>query len=73
MVQLRPGMIVHAKKLDLHSDNIVLGFSAPRGQKFSVLLLGWEDPKALSKISAEEFLRNAGWTFQEDNKEEKKQ
>lgn len=68
MVQLTPGMVVHAKKLDLQSGNITLGFSAPRGQKFSVLLLGAEDPKALSRISAEEFLRNAGWTFSEDNK-----
>lgn len=67
MINLQAGMVAHAKRLDLHASNgNVFGFSAPRGQKFSVLLLGAEDPKTLSRISAEEFLRNAGWKFEED-------
>lgn len=67
MLNLQVGMVAHAKKLDLHDSNgNVYSYNAPgRGQKFTVLVIGVEDPKALKRISADEFLRKAGWTFDE--------
>lgn len=69
MLNLQVGMVAHTKKLDLHDSNgNVFSFSAPgRGEKFSVLLLGAEDPKSLERISAQEFLIKAGWTPPETN------
>lgn len=63
MVDLHPGMKVHAKKVSIYLDNgTELEYNAPRGQKFAMILMSAEDPSDTDHtIKADEFLNDMGW------------
>lgn len=64
MIQLRPGMVVHAKRVFLMDDNgNKYEYGVERGKAFTLLLMGDEDPKAPEIGSADEFLNKCGWKF----------
>ena len=72
MINLVPGMKVHAKSVDLYAtDGTIFTYSAPRGKKFALILMTDEDPKSDDQnlVKAEEWLKGIGWEFKENENE----
>lgn len=66
MIELKDGMVAHAKKIDLHIDGMTFSYNAPRGESFVVLLLGAEKPNGVGTgIKVEEWLNNRGWKLED--------
>lgn len=65
MIELKDGMVAHTKKIDLHVDNKVFTYNAPRGKSFVVLLLGIEKPDGQGEgIQIDEWLNSRGWKLE---------
>lgn len=63
MLKLESGMKCYAKTLSLHIDGHEFKYTAPRGKKFAVIIMNDEKPDNAAGISADDFLRNCGWTL----------
>lgn len=66
MIELRNGMKVHAKKVDLHVGNTVMTYSAPRGKKFALILMNAEDPADTNDKPIDKWLNDMGWELKQD-------
>lgn len=63
--ELKNGMKAYASKLTLNADGVEFSYSAPRGQRFAVILMGAEKPGP-NGIRPDEYLESKGWTFEQD-------
>lgn len=66
MIELKEGMVAHAKRVELHIEGTTLTYTAPRGKSFVVLLLGAEKPSGHGNgIQVEEWLNKRGWKLED--------
>lgn len=68
MIELHPGMKVHAKTVDIIIDGVTLSYRPPRGTRFALLLLGNENPNAPEDklINVNAWLKEVGWKEPEE-------
>ncbi|QXL90437.1 hypothetical protein [Salmonella phage NINP13076] len=70
MIELFPGMKVHAKSVDVYAtDGTVFTYSAPRGKKYALILMTDEDPRddVDNLVKANEWIESLGWKHEGDD------